>query len=44
MANKNTLNRANEFSLFWAAAADPRDVEKGVGGWLKFAPNVISSV
>ena len=24
--------------------ADPRDAEKGVGGWLKFAQNVIPSV
>ena len=35
MANKNTLNRANEFSLFWAAASRPeRGGERG-GGLVK---------
>ena len=45
IANKNTLNGTNEFSLFCFGLlqADPRDAENGVGDWLKFAQNVITS-
>ena len=35
MANKNTLNRANEFSLFWAAASRPERCRKRGGGLVK---------
>ena len=35
MANKNTLNRANEFSLFWAAASRPERCGERGGGLVK---------
>ena len=35
MANKNTLNRANEFSLFWAAASRPKRCGERGGGLVK---------
>ena len=35
MANKNTLNRANEFSLFWTAASRPERCGEGGGGLAK---------
>ena len=35
MANKNTLNRANKFSLFWAAASRPKRCGERGGGLVK---------
>ena len=44
IVNKNTLNDANEFSLFGAAASRPKKCGEWGGGWLKFVQNFIPSV